>query len=93
VTVAGNARLRLKLLNDGEQVADRAGAPVQPDYDQRLVGGDVAQQAGCAIDTGGMLLKHRRTAGRAQLIALRIGAMVLGGDPGIADEAAGGGFA
>jgi hypothetical protein len=36
----------LELLDDGEQMADRTGEAVKPDYDQGLAGGNVAQQAG-----------------------------------------------
>ena len=84
--------LRLELLDDGEQVADRAGEAVEPDHDQGLAGADLAQQARqhrpAAIGAGGVLLEHRGAAGGAQLVELRIGALFLGGDPRIADQTA-----
>ena len=39
-----------------------------------------------------MLLEHGSAAGGAQLVGLRIGELVFGGDPGIADQAASGGL-
>jgi len=76
----------LKLLDDGEQMADRAGEAVKPDHDQGFAGGDVAQQA-CqhrplAINTGSVLFEYCGTAGCTQFIALRIGALVLGSATG-----------
>ena len=87
----------LELLDDGQQMADRTGKAVEPDHDQRFAGGDVAQQARqhrpAAVGAGGVLLEHGGAAGGAQFIALRVGALFLGGDPRIADQAAcGGGF-
>ena len=35
----------LELLDDAQQVADRAGKPVEPHHDQRFTRSDVAQQA------------------------------------------------
>ena len=37
--------LGLELLDDGEQVTDRAGEAIEPDHDQGLAGSDLAQQA------------------------------------------------
>ena len=37
-----------------------------------------------------MLLQDRHAAGRAQLVELRVGALFLSRDPGVADEASGG---
>ena len=84
--------LRLELLDDGEQVADRAGEAVEPDHDQGFAGADLAQQARQhrpgAIGAGGVLLEDRVAAGGAQLVELRIGALFLGGDPRVADQTA-----
>ena len=87
--------LGLELLDDGEQVADRAGEAIEPDHDQGLAGADLAQQARQhrpgAIGAGGVLLEHRGAAGGAQFVELRIGALFLGGDPRVADQTARGG--
>ena len=84
--------LGLELLDDGEQVADRAGEAIEPDHDQGFAGVDVAQQARqhrpAAIGAGGVFLEDRVAAGGAQFVELRIGALFLGGDPRIADQAA-----
>jgi hypothetical protein len=84
--------LGLELLDDGEQVADRAGEAIEADHDQGLAGADVAQQAGQhragAIGAGGVLLEDGGAAGGAEFVALRIGALFLRGDPGVADQAA-----
>jgi len=84
--------LGLELLDDGEQVADRAGEAVETDDNQGLAGADVAQEAGehrtGAIGTRGVLLEDRVAAGGAEIVALRIGALFVGGDPSIADQAA-----
>jgi hypothetical protein len=68
----------LDLLDDGEQVAGRAGEAIKSDHDQGLAGADLAPQARqhrpVAIGAEGMFLEHRVTAGVAQFIALRIGA-------------------
>ncbi len=40
------------------------------------------------VSTGGVLLQHRLAACSAELVELRIGSLVLGGDPGIADQSA-----
>jgi hypothetical protein len=82
--------LGLELLNDGEEVADRAGEAVEPDHDQRLAGTEVAQQARehrpGAIGAGGVFLVHSGAPGCAQLVELRIGALFFGGHPRIADQ-------
>ncbi len=88
---------RLELLDDGQQVADGPCEAIQPDHDQGLAGTDVAQKAGqdrtTTVGAGAMLLEDRIAAGRARLIELRIGALFLGGDPRVADQAAScGGF-
>ncbi len=99
----GSRRLRkcapagLQLLDDGQQVADRAGEAIEPDHDQGFAGADVAQQARqhgpAAIGAGGVLFEDRGAAGGAQFVELRIGALFVGGDPRVADQAAcGGGF-
>ena len=94
----GSRRLRkcapasLQLLDDGEQMADRTGEPVEPDHHQGFAGADVAQQARqhgpAAIGAGGVLFEDGGAAGGAQFVALRIGALFLGGDACVADQAA-----
>ena len=74
--------LGFELFDDIEQVTDRPGEAIQPDHDEGLAGSDLAQQtcqhrAG-AISAGGVLLADRITAGGAQLVELRIGALLLG---------------
>src|SRR5208283_3218451 len=86
-----------QLLDDGQQVADRAREAVQPDHDQGLAWANVAQKASqhrsFAVGAGGVLFQDRVTACRAELVELGIRALLLGGDPRIADQAArGGGF-
>jgi len=77
-------------------MADRAGETIEPDHDQRVAGGAVAQQAGehgaRTIGPGGVFLAYRGTAGGAQFVGLRISALVLSGDARVADQAAGGSF-
>ena len=84
------------MFNDGQQVADRAGETIEPDHDQGFAGTDFAQQArqhgSAAIGAGGMLLEDCGAAGGAQFVKLRIGALFLGGDACVADQAAGGGM-
>jgi hypothetical protein len=84
--VAQAAEMRtigFELLDDGEQMADRAGEAVEPNHDQDLAGADLAQQARQhrpgAIGTGGVLFVHRVAAGGAQFVELRVGALFLGG--------------
>ena len=87
--------LGLELLDDGEQVADRAGEAIEPDHDQGFAGADLAQQARqhrpAAIGAGGVLLEDVGAAGGAQFVELRIGALLLGGDARVADQTADGG--
>ena len=88
----------LELFDDSEQVADRAGEAIEPDHDEGLPGADLAQQTRqhgtAAIGAGGVLLEDRVATGGAQFVALRIGTLLLGGDPRIADQTAWcGGFA
>jgi hypothetical protein len=49
-----------QLLDDGQQVADRARETIEPDHHQGLAGADVAQQVcqdgPAAIGAGGVLL-------------------------------------
>ena len=62
----------------------------------RVSPADFAQQArqhgSAAIGAGGMLLEDCDASGRAQFVRLRIGALFLGGDACVADQAAGGGM-
>jgi hypothetical protein len=84
--------LGLELFDDGEEVADRAGEAVESDHDQRLAGVDVAQQARehvpRAISAGGVFLVYGGAAGGAKVVELRIGALLFGGYPRVADQAA-----
>ena len=84
---------RLELLDDREQVADGAGEAVEAHDDQGVAGPDVAQQPGqhgpAAVGAGGVLLQDGGAAGRVQLVALRVGALLLGRDPRIAQEPTG----
>ena len=86
---------RFELLDDGEQVADRAGEAIEPDHDQGFAGADLAQQARqhrpAAVGAGGVLFEDHVAAGGAEFVALRVGALFFGGDPRVADQAAGGG--
>ena len=101
VVSIGSRRLRkcapacLQLLDDGEQVADRARQAIEPDHYQGFAGSDLVQQARqhgpAAIGAGGVLFEDRGAASGAQFVELRIGALFLGGDPRIADQAADGG--
>ena len=93
--VAQAAEMRasgLELLDDGEEMADRAGEAIEPDHDQGFAGADLVQQARqhrpAAVCAGGVLLEHRGAAGRAQFVELRIGALFLGRDPRIANQTA-----
>ena len=87
----------LELLDDREEMADRAGQAIKPDHDQGFAGADLVQQARqhrpAAVCAGGVLLEHGGAARSAQLIELRIGALFLSRDPRIANQTAGaGGF-
>ena len=93
--VAQAAEMRprcFQLLDDGQQVADRTGETIEPDHHQGFAGADLAQQArqhgSAAIGAGGMLFEDCGAAGRAQFVELRIGALFVGGDACIADQAA-----
>ena len=87
----------LKLLDHGEQVADRAGEAVEPDHDQGFTGTDLAeeprQNGARSISPGRVLFKHSFAASGAEFVELGIGALLLGRDTGVADQTAGeGGF-
>ena len=81
-----------ELLDDREEMADRAGQAIEPDHEQGFAWADLVQQARqhwpAAVCAGGVLLEHRGAAGRAQLVELRIGALFLGRDPRIANQTA-----
>ena len=85
----------LKLLDDAQQVADRAGKAVEPHHDQRFTGGDVAQQARqhrpAAVGAGGVLLEDCGATCSAEFVALRVGALFVGRDPRITDQTTCGG--
>ena len=94
----GSRRLRkcaprfLQLLDDRQQVADRARQTIEPDHDQGFARADLVQQPcqhrPAAIGAGGVLFEDRGAAGCAQFVQLRIGALLVGGDPRIADQSA-----
>ena len=67
----------------------------QPGVSQCLPAPDLPQQPGqhgpTAVCAGGMLFQHGFAARCPELIELRIGALVVRGDPRIADQAANGG--
>ena len=48
----------------------------------------LSQDRPAAVGTRGVLLKDGATASRSELVELGIGALPLGGDPGIADQTA-----
>ena len=84
-----------ELLDDGEQVADRAGEAIEADDGEGFAGADFAEQAGKdragSIGARGMLFEHGLAAGGAEFVELRVGALLFGGDAGVADQAVGGG--
>ena len=87
-----------ELLDDGQQVADRARQAIKPDHHQGFAGTDIAQQAGehrpAAIGAGGVFFEDGGATGGAQFIELRIGPLLVCGDARVADQAAyDGGFA
>jgi len=61
-------------------------------HDQGLAGANIAQQARqhgpTAIGAGGVFFTDGCAAGRAKLVELRIGALLVGGDAGVADQTA-----
>jgi hypothetical protein len=79
-----------ELLDHREQVADRAGEPVQPDHDEGFVRADLTEQAredrAAAIGAGGVFLEDGVATGGTQFVALRIGALLFGGHAGVADQ-------
>ena len=76
-------------------MADRAGQAVEPDDNQSVAAADLAEDPSehrpVAVGTGGLLLVNRGAPGGAELVGLGIGALIFGGDAGVADQAAGGG--
>ena len=78
---------------DREKMTDRAGEAIEPDDDQGIAAADVAEEAGehwaGAIGAGGVLLEDFVASGGAQFVALGVRTLIIGGDPGIADEPAG----
>ena len=93
VAQAAEMRARgLELLDDGEKMADGAGETVEPHDDEGIAAANVAKDAGehrpAAIGAGGVLLKDFVAAGGVEFVALRVGVLSFGGDPGVADEAA-----
>jgi hypothetical protein len=73
-------------------MADRTGEAVEADHDEGLAGGDVAQEARqhrpAAVGARGMLFEYGAAARGTQFVELRVGALVLGGHPRVADQAA-----
>ena len=84
---------RFELVDDGEEMADRARQAVEANDDQGVTAADVAKQAGehraGAIGAGGVFLEDVVAAGGAQFVALGGRTLIIGGDPGIADKPAG----
>src|SRR4051794_41112268 len=85
----------LKQFDDVEQVADRARQPIEPDHDQDFARTELTQQTSQRAWRMGRcrrrFLEDCRAAGGAQLIALRIGALFVRGDPRVADQTVDGG--
>ena len=88
------APLGLKLLDHREQMADGTGQAVEPDHDQGVAAADFAEDPSkhrpVAVCPGRVLLVDGAASGGAELVALGIGALLIGGDPGVADQAGGG---
>ena len=81
---------RAQALNYVEQMRQRAGKAIDPHHDQRVPLADPLQAA-CELDAaaaaaGGALLEDLAAARRAQRIELRVGLLLLGRDPGVADQ-------
>ena len=87
--------LRLELLDEGEQVADRAGEAVEAHDDEDVAGGDLAHELGedgpGARGAGAVFLVDDVASGGAQFVDLGVGRLLLGGDAGVAEKANGGG--
>jgi hypothetical protein len=87
--------LRFQLLDDAEQMPDGTGEAVEPHHHQGLAGADAVQQLRqhrtAPVRAGGVLLVDHRAAGGAQFVRLRVGVLLLGRDPGVADQAGLGG--
>jgi hypothetical protein len=81
-----------ELLDDREEMVDRAGQAIEPDHDQGFAWADLVQQARqhrpAAVCAGGVLLEHRGADGRALLVELRVGALFLGRNPRVANQTA-----
>jgi hypothetical protein len=84
VQAAEMRAIGLELLDDREQVADRAGEPVEPDHDQGFARADLAEQTrqyrSASISPGRVPFQHRFAARGTKFVELRIGALLLGGD-------------
>jgi hypothetical protein len=87
----------LKLLDRGEQVADRARQAIEAHDHEDVAASDLAQQPGeerpGARGAGAVLLVDDLAAGGAKFVDLRVGGLVLGRNAGVADQASGGGMA
>ncbi len=85
--------VRFELFDDREQMADGTGEAVEPDGHQGFARTDVAQQPGqhgpAAVGAGRVLLQDGVAAGRAEFIALWVGALLLGGNLRIAHQPTG----
>ena len=77
-----------------QQMADRARESVEADDDEHVAAADLANQLRQhrprARRAGSVLLMDDPAAGGAQLVDLSVGGLVLGGDAGVADQAADG---
>src|SRR5690349_1691177 len=76
-------------LDDGEQVRQGPGEPVDADHDEGVAGAEAVEQARefrpSATGAGGFLLEDLRAARGAQLAQLRLEVLGLGRDPGVAE--------
>jgi len=74
-------------------MADRTGEAVEPHDDEGVAGVDVAEDAGehrsATVGAGGVFFNDVGAAGGVQFVALGVRTLIIGGDPGIADEPAG----
>ena len=74
-------------------MTDRAGQAIEPDHDQGLARPDLPEQPRqhrpAAVGAGRVLFEDGGATGGAQLVGLRIGALVLRGHAGVADQAGG----
>ena len=87
--IAQTAKMRprgFELLDDREEMADRARQAVEPHDDEGVALADVAEQAGehraGAIGAGGVFLEDFVASGGVQFVALGVRTLIIGGRPG-----------